>query len=54
MEFPLFISFPWLQDCLLRWLRCGRRCPLCRLDLHRAFLETAAPAVSPDPGEVSG
>lgn len=42
------------QDCLLRWLRCGRRCPLCRLDLHRAFLETAAPAVSPDPGEVSG
>lgn len=33
---------PWKirQDCLLRWLRCGRRCPLCRMDLHRAFLDT--------------
>ena len=28
------------KDCLLRWLRCGRRCPLCRMDLHRAFLDT--------------
>ncbi|CAE7944159.1 E3 ubiquitin-protein ligase RING1-like [Symbiodinium microadriaticum] len=38
------------EDCLLHWLRCGRRCPLCRLDLVQALLPTesgnatAAPA----------
>mmetsp|Transcript_9435 Transcript_9435/g.21995 ORF Transcript_9435/g.21995 Transcript_9435/m.21995 type:complete len:298 (-) Transcript_9435:278-1171(-) len=37
------------QDCLIRWLRCGRRCPLCRLDLHETLLETQGqPAVVQD------
>lgn len=27
------------EECLLEWLTRSRRCPLCRLDLHRAYLE---------------
>jgi len=27
------------QECLLEWLQRSRRCPLCRLDLHPAYLE---------------
>lgn len=26
------------EHCLLRWLRQARRCPLCRMDLHAAYL----------------
>lgn len=39
------------QDCLLRWLHCGRRCPLCRLDLHRAFLERETTGTGGSTGE---
>lgn len=28
------------QVCLLEWLRRARRCPICRLDLHRAYLSS--------------
>lgn len=41
------------QDCLLRWLHCGRRCPLCRLDLHRAFLETETAGSTGEAPQVS-
>jgi len=31
-------SHTFHEDCLLQWLQRGRRCPLCRLDLHMAYL----------------
>lgn len=30
------------EHCLLRWLRQARRCPLCRMDLHAAYLPERA------------
>lgn len=32
------------EHCLLRWLRQARRCPLCRMDLHAAYLPERADA----------
>lgn len=35
----------WFHEhCLLEWLRRARRCPLCRLDLHAAYLQPLRPA----------
>jgi len=32
------------EPCLLQWLAKARRCPVCRLDLHRAYIGAAAGA----------
>lgn len=41
------------ERCLLEWLRRARRCPLCRMDLHAAYLTHSGGAVDGSEGEPS-
>lgn len=42
------------EVCLVEWLQRARRCPLCRLDLHRAYLDVPFLSVSPLSDEEDG